>query len=315
MATRIPVEVGTVNDRLSGCADCGANRARPSLRKATILGDIGFSNRRLVVSVVFAVCVGLPRIASGQTAGEVQRATYNATFGNSAHPLAPLLQWARQESAGIGRNIADYSATLVSRERSDGKLGDYESVFLKIRHRPFSVYAYVVSPEDRKGDEAIYVEGRNDGKLLGHTTGITGRMLGTVSLDPGGPIAMQGQNHPITDIGILNLSQRLVRIAENDIRYSESQVRFVQGVKVNDRAGTCIEWIHPTPRRNFRFHILRVFVDDQLKLPIRSEKYDWPKQAGAAPELIEEYTYLNLKLNNGFTDADFDARNPRYAFP
>ena len=113
----------------------------------------------------------------------------------------------------------------------------------------------------------------------------------------------------------MNLSQRLIRIAENDIRYSESQVRFVHDVKVNDRVGTCIEWVHPTPRRNFSFHILRVFVDDQLKLPIRSEKYDWPKEPGAAPELIEEYTYLNLKLNNGFTDADFDPRNPRYSFP
>ena len=32
------------------------------------------------------------------------------------------------------------------------------------------------------------------------------------------------------------------------------------------------------------------------------------------PELIEEYTYLNLKINNGFTDADFDTKNPNYSF-
>ena len=29
---------------------------------------------------------------------------------------------------------------------------------------------------------------------------------------------------------------------------------------------------------------------------------------------MEEYTYLNLKLNNGFTDADFDVKNPSYKF-
>ncbi len=29
---------------------------------------------------------------------------------------------------------------------------------------------------------------------------------------------------------------------------------------------------------------------------------------------MEEYTYLNLKLNNGFTDADFDIKNPNYKF-
>ena len=35
---------------------------------------------------------------------------------------------------------------------------------------------------------------------------------------------------------------------------------------------------------------------------------------GGSPELIEEYTYLNLKLNNGFTDADFDTHNANYHF-
>ena len=60
------------------------------------------------------------------------------------------------------------------------------------------------------------------------------------------------------------------------------------------------------PRRNFVFHMARIFVDKELNLPIRYESYDWPKEPGGPPELMEEYTYLNLKLNNGFTDADFD---------
>ena len=49
-------------------------------------------------------------------------------------------------------------------------------------------------------------------------------------------------------------------------------------------------------------------------MPIRYESYDWPRGEGHQPELMEEYTYLNLKLNNGFTDADFDAENPNYKF-
>ena len=50
-----------------------------------------------------------------------------------------------------------------------------------------------------------------------------------------------------------------------------------------------------------------------MNIPIRFEAYDWPGAAGQ-PQLIEEYTYVNLKLNNGFTDADFDIRNPNYGF-
>ena len=31
-------------------------------------------------------------------------------------------------------------------------------------------------------------------------------------------------------------------------------------------------------------------------------------------KVIEEYNYLNLKINVGLTDADFDANNPEYNF-
>ncbi len=50
-------------------------------------------------------------------------------------------------------------------------------------------------------------------------------------------------------------------------------------------------------------------------MPIRYEQYDWSGVAGDRPELVEQYTYLDLKLNVGLTDADFDKRNPSYSFP
>ena len=71
-----------------------------------------------------------------------------------------------------------------------------------------------------------------------------------------------------------------------------------------------IEVIHPTPRRNFRFHKAQVFIDNELRVPIRYAAYLWPENPGEQPPLEEEYTYLNLKLNNGFTDADFSRTNP-----
>jgi len=35
---------------------------------------------------------------------------------------------------------------------------------------------------------------------------------------------------------------------------------------------------------------------------------------GAAPELVEEYTYLDLRTDVGLTDRDFDPRNAAYSF-
>jgi outer membrane lipoprotein-sorting protein len=76
------------------------------------------------------------------------------------------------------------------------------------------------------------------------------------------------------------------------------------------RAVTLITVIHPTPRRNFRFHRAEVYLDNELGLPIRYAAYMWPQNPGEEPPLEEEYTYLNLKVNNGFTDFTFSRDNP-----
>jgi hypothetical protein len=230
------------------------------------------------------------------------------------HPLMPALRWAR-DGLVHAEKIADYSATLVKRERIDGKLGEQEFLFIKIRHRPFSVYLRFDSPASLKGQEVLYIDGANEGKMWAHGIGIQRTLFKTISLRPDGPIAMRGERYPVTEIGLLNLTHRLIEVAEQDIKYGECEVKFFKGAKINDRVCTCTQAIHPVPRRNFLFHIARIFVDDELNLPIRYESYDWPKKEGAAPDLLEEYTYLNLKLNNGFTDANFDVHNPSYRFP
>lgn len=230
------------------------------------------------------------------------------------HPLMPTLRWAQQGLRDIEK-IEDYSAILVKQERIDGKLGEPEYIFAKVRHRPFSVYLRFLKPEKKAGQETIYVAGPNNtkGTMWGHGTGFR-KVFGTVVLDPNGKIAMEDNRYPITEIGILNMLRRLIEVGEKDVQYGECEVKFFPGAKINDRVCTCIQVVHPVPRSNFLFHIARIFVDDELNMPIRYESYDWPTKPGGPPELIEEYTYLNLKLNNGFTDADFDVRNPNYNF-
>jgi hypothetical protein len=186
-------------------------------------------------------------------------------------------------------------------------------MFVKIRHNPLSVYMYFLGPKSLKGREVIWIEGENDGRLWAHGTGLQ-KMFGTVSLAPTAVLAMKDNRYPITEIGLLNLVERLVEVAEEDAKYGECEVKFTPGARINKRTCTCIQVIHPVPRRNFLFHMARIFVDDELNLPIRYEAYEWPDKPGGPPKLIEEYTYLNLKVNNGFTDADFDIRNPQYQF-
>jgi outer membrane lipoprotein-sorting protein len=249
--------------------------------------------------------------------GDTARANVDASDATAAavgvHPLQPALELAQKGLAGLRAKISDYSCTMVKRERIDGKLGEHQYMFAKIRHEPFSVYLYFLAPDDVKGQEVLYVDGHNDGNMFAHAGSGVRAMVGTVSLKPQSMLAMQGNRYAITEIGVENLARRLVEVAEHDKKFGECDVNFFPNAKVNGRICTCIQVTHPVPRRNFRFHMARVFIDDEYLIPIRYEAYDWP-EAGGQPMLMEEYTYMNVKINNGFTDADFDPKNTTYKF-
>ena len=228
--------------------------------------------------------------------------------------MEPALALAAKGLSNLRSNITDYSCTVVKRERIGGELQPHEYMFAKIRHEPFSVYLYFLAPESVKGQEVIYSDGKNDGNMLAHAGSGVRAMVGTVSLKPQSMLAMQGNRYPITEIGVENLAKRLVEVAKHDKQFGECDVNFFPEAKVNGRVCTCIQVVHPVPRRNFRFHLARVYMDDEYLIPIRYEAYDWPKEQGGQPILMEEYTYMNVKVNNGFTDADFDPTNAAYKF-
>jgi hypothetical protein len=231
------------------------------------------------------------------------------------HPLTPAVRWAKQGVEGV-RKMQDYSCDFVKRERIDGVLGENQHLFMKVRHEPFSVYLKFKGPDAVKGQEVIYVRDKNEGNLLAHPTGIKKKLVGTVSLKPNSMLAMSGNRYPITEVGILKLVERLIEVGEHDMQYGECEVELFREAKINDRTATCIQVHHPVPRRNFLFNLARIYVDDELNLPVRYEAYEWPKSndPDAEPVLLEEYTYYNISINNGFTDADFDVNNPEYDF-
>ena len=230
------------------------------------------------------------------------------------HPLVPVLKIAEKGLNRIDSEVQDYSATLVKKERVKGRLTDNQYLFVKVRHNPYSVYISFLGPEDFKGREVIYVEGQNGNKLLAHEGRGWKARIGMVALKPDSPLAMEGQRYPITMMGMRTLTKRLMEVGQEDLRFGEVEVKMHEGTKINGRMCTCIQAIHPVPRKHFRYHLARIFIDDELEMPVRFEAFLWPNKKGGKPVLVEQYTYVNIKLNNGFTDADFDPKNPQYKF-
>jgi hypothetical protein len=223
------------------------------------------------------------------------------------HPLAPILRVAKQGLAEIDANIHDYSCIMSKQERIDGVLGEQQHMFVKVRHQPFSVYMYFVKPF--RGREALYVEGKNDGKLIGMSDGLL-RRAGRVHLDPNGRMAMKGQKYPITNVGIRYLTAELIRVAEQDLKYGECLVSVSHNAAINGRKCTRVEVIHPTPRKNFRYHKAHIYIDNELRIPVLYGSWMWPTQPGEKPPLEEMYTYTKIKLNQGYDDSTFDENNP-----
>jgi hypothetical protein len=274
-----------------------------------------YTMTRRMTAAVCAVLFGLsPLLAQNPNQTPVAgQPAVGQPAANGAHPLDPGIARAKESLKHIKDNVKDYTATLVKRERVNGQLGNPEYIYTKVRHEPFSVYMYFLKPDDVAGREVIYVHGANNGNMLAHEAKGAARLLGTVELNPTSAIAMRGNRYPITEVGVQNLTKRLIDVAENDRQFGECDVRMEES-KINDRQCTMLQVVHPVPRKNFLFHVARVFMDDELKMPIRYESYDWPEQAGGTPVLIEEYTYLKMSVNNGLTDADFDPKNPKYNF-
>ncbi len=242
-----------------------------------------------------------------------------------AHPLDPALDLARDGLRRMQTTVEDYTCTLVKRERIKGKLLDYEYIFVKIRNRrvadgktvsPFSVYMYFLKPNSTKGREVLYVEGQNEGKMIAHEGGSAGKYLPTVWLRPTGLLAMRNQKYPLTDVGIENLVAKLIERGEADKAKGRTgcEVTFTQNAKINKRPCTILQIKHNEPSPDLDFHLAQIFIDDELQVPVRYAAYGFPEKEGERLPVLEEYTYMSLKMNVGLGDKDFDHENTDYRF-
>lgn len=233
------------------------------------------------------------------------------------HPLDPALQVARLGLQRIKDEVRDYTALLIKQERIDGVLLPEEAMRVKVRHATNesgkAFYVHHVSPEKLAGQEAIWVEGQNKGKLIAHGTGW--QKLVTVRLAPTGIIAMQNNRYPITELGIETLIQRMLEKGDRDRKIDDDcQVTISRDLKFDGHDCTLITITHPKKMEPLEFYQAKIYIDDELQLPVGYEGFLWPDKPGDPGILVERYFYRELKTNVGLTDIDFDHKNPEYEY-
>lgn len=189
--------------------------------------------------------------------------------------------------------ISDYICTFHKKELVDGELIESKSD-LKFK-KPFSVF-YKESLGPNKDIACVYIKGKNDNKLATRNTGLLGLM--TVNLDPQGSIAMKGNRHPITHVGIGYILTSASKDISNAKKNGDAIFTY-EGLK--DIFGNKAHLVTTTYPENkgYYAHIVQLYYDVKTGLPLKITMFDWKKQ------LIEEYAYENLKANISLTDKDF----------
>lgn len=239
----------------------------------------------------------------------VSSATCADEAKTAQHPLVPAIKYAKACLEKV-EALPGYEATFDKKEVVGTSTVSHK-MKIKVRHKPFSVYLYFMAPHE--GREVIYVEGKNNGKLIAHEAGLFS-IAGAMELEPTSSMAMNENRYPITKAGIANTMKIMIAQWEKELKYGEVDVRYFKDAKLDNMNCRVIEASHPTPRKQFTSHKVRLWVDTATGIPVRMQKYGFPRRAGETAPLIEQYTFTNLKTGVRLSDADFSRNNSKYSF-
>jgi hypothetical protein len=255
----------------------------------------------LALTVAFQPAGGQNGPGTAPPAKGVQQAAANVPAGPLDEPLAWMYE-ARKSFA----EVRDYTCTLVKRERVQGVLREENVIQFKAKPQPFSVYMRWLAPRKQQGQEVAFVLGRNNNKMRVHSTGLGSKVAGFVSIEPNDSRVFEHSRHSIYEAGLGNLIESTIKHWERERPLGKSQVKVAE-YDYNNRRCLRIETRRTERRPEFYCYRNVLYIDKASKIPVRTENYDWPREGGSPDgELIEMFSYVNLRFNVGLADYEFN---------
>jgi hypothetical protein len=218
-----------------------------------------------------------------------------------ADPLGTMLIDARAAHA----KIRDYSGTFTRQERINGTLGAEQVAEMKMRVNPVGVYVRFVRPEAVSGMEIAYSAAKTDGKVRFRPAGAPGRR-GFQKLDVNDSKFLAEHRHPVKEWGIGPVIELVATSTAREKALNNPVEVFTADYQFANRNVTKYE-IHTRRAHAGRFAAkMVIYVDKETKLPVRFEAYGDPKPGAAAGDLLEAYSFTDLKFNSGIGENTFD---------
>jgi len=189
-------------------------------------------------------------------------------------------------------SISDYSCMFSKHELVGDRIFLEDNIILKVK-RPDHFYLKWTKGTN-KNRVAIYVEGRNNNKILLHLNGLLGLL--PLHIDPAGKEAFKENRHSITEADFVAIADRFLTNCRRGLTDPECVLR-VRTLKDPDTLE--LEGVFPR-EKGYYAHIVSMTVDSRTWLPTGLVCYGWDN------EFLEEYHFDDIKINPGLTESAFE---------
>jgi len=211
-------------------------------------------------------------------------------------PAGELHEWLNAARARLAP-VRDYTATLETRERIGDDLHPRRVLRVQVREKPFAAALETLEPAGEAGQRVWYDESRGF-ELLAETPGFLGRLVGRVSLDPEGDLAMKNRRHPITDTGLKRL---LAQVDEQFAPTLSRSTRLRAAERdFGGRSLRVVDALVPREQDTSLVHRLGFETDTGLLT-----YYGLAELLPDGLALVEEYAYRDLVLDPGLAPEAF----------
>jgi hypothetical protein len=234
-----------------------------------------------------------------------------AVFNDSPEEMQKLaardpLEFLRVALKWTDEQVLDYTCRFQKQEKIGGTLAKTETMQMKFRTKTFSVYLKW-DGDVSSGQEVLYVEGANDGKVAAHPSGLLGILFRKMMLDPLGKTALKHSRRPLTFAGMANMLRLAIPQCEHakangDLTLTYEGLRDLEG-----RPTYVFKRVLPQ-KDDYPCPVLVLYIDRQFMVCVRTDAYDWDGT------LLSQYIYTDLVINPGLTDEDFSVDNREYNF-
>ena len=182
--------------------------------------------------------------------------------------------------------IRDYQGTFVFQYREGDRMREPAVCSFRFRAQPFSVAMEWLKGAGRI-DKLLYVAGKNQNKMLVHPTGLSGALIGSISVDPNIAASNSPYARPITQFGLENNLQRILKEWRNTGATELTETEILDHNLLYGKEVITLR------KENSRGTVV-VDLDKQSCLLQRIQTYD------SGGRLLSHYEYRDLQFNKGF---------------